>query len=223
MISRRTKAAYYFLAGPAMKVSGVAYKWLFAPRLGNVRVHLGPGQKNYMDGWINVDANFITAKCDVFANLEDYLPFHDNSINAFYSHHVIEHLSNMEGHFRDVFRCLKPGGVYRVGGPNGDAAIRKFIANDLEWFSDFPDNRTSIGGKFENFIFCRKEHLTILTQSFLLEIMNNVGFSDIKLCAPTRDTYFPNYFLDCLPFEHETNFEFPHTIIMEGVKPDNSA
>jgi hypothetical protein len=29
--------------------------------------------------------------------------------------------------------------------------------NDSGWFINFPENRQSIGGRFENFIFCRQE------------------------------------------------------------------
>jgi hypothetical protein len=53
---------------------------------------------------------------------------------------------------KDVYRSLKSRGVYRVGGPDGDTAMAKFIQGDKEWFGDFPDKRTSIGGRLENFI-----------------------------------------------------------------------
>jgi hypothetical protein len=69
--------------------------------------------------------------------------------------------------------------VIRVGGPNGDSAIRKFQKNDAAWFSDFPDKRRSIGGKFANFILCRGEHLTILTSSYA---------AAIRLPAPAMGT-----------------------------------
>lgn len=190
MISRELKAAYYFVAGIPMRASAFAYRTLFAPKVGTIRVHLGPGQKNYMKDWINVDSNIITGKCDVWADLRNKIPFRDETVSAFYSHHVIEHLPDVDAHFRDVYRCLKPGGVYRVGGPNGDSAIRNFVDNDLTWFSDFPDKRKSIGGRFENFIFCRQEHLTILTLSFLKELMGDAGFIDIKPCTPRNRNAF---------------------------------
>ena len=60
MISRRAKAALYGAAGPFMRLNGILYKHLRAPRRGVVKVHLGPGQKNYLPGWINVDANILT-------------------------------------------------------------------------------------------------------------------------------------------------------------------
>lgn len=202
-----------------MKVNGFMHRHLRYRDKGDLRVHLGPGQKNYIQGWVNVDANMFTGKCDIWADLRNALPFDDSTVVAMYSHHVVEHLHDLEFHFSDVYRCLKPGGVYRVGGPNGDSAIAKFRENDKAWFGDFPDNRKSIGGRLENFIFCRREHLTILTFSFLEEVMSRAGFINIRLCLPSKETTTPDLFHQCLLLEPESDFGFPHTIIVEGQKP----
>jgi hypothetical protein len=118
-----------------------------------------------------------------------------------------------------VHRCLKPGGIYRVAGPHGDSAIAKFVAHDAAWFYDFPDKRRSIGGRFENFIFSRQEHVTILTWSYLEEIMIDAGFTDLRVCMPIRETNYPELFADCLQKEWESDFETPHTLVIEAVKP----
>ena len=91
--------------------------------------------------------------------------------------------------------------------------------NDKSWFGDFPDKRESIGGRFENFIFCRKEHLTILTFSFLKELMCNAGFVDICTCLPIKESTAPDLFQACLQKEYESDFGNPHTLIVEGRKP----
>lgn len=218
MISRKTKAAFYLFASPFMRINSFLYRAFRKPKNAFIRVHLGPGQKNYISSWINVDANIFTGKCDIWSDLRYKLPFPDLSIDAIYSHHVVEHLPNLKAHFSDVYRCLKPGGVYRVGGPNGDTAIQKFIDKDTKWFSDFPDNRNSIGGRFENFIFCRQEHLTILTFSYLEEIMTSVGFTNIRQVLPTRETNYPDFYTECLHFEFESDFEYPHTLLVEAEK-----
>jgi len=219
VLSRKAKATFYAAASPLMKINGIFYHYLRAPKRGALKVHLGPGQNNYIEGWINVDANMFTGKCDVWADLRNPLPFHSETVDAIYSHHVIEHLPNIHFHFREVYRCLKPGGVYRVGGPNGDSAIAKFTENDVNWFSDFPDKRASIGGRLENFIFCGQEHLTILTHSYLEEIMTTAGFTGLRLCNPMKETHFPELFRECLLKEYESDFDAPHTLIVEGVKP----
>jgi predicted SAM-dependent methyltransferase len=220
MLSHKAKRTFYIVAGPLMRANGWIYRYFRAPRHGTLRVHLGPGQKNYIPGWINLDANMFTAKCDVWADFRNGLPFRDATVDSAYSHHVLEHLPDLAFHFEDIFRCLKPGGVYRVGGPNGDAAMKKYLENELNWFSDWPDHRRSIGGRLENFLFCRQEHLTILTPSYLDEMMTEAGFTGTQVCRPSLDTGFPDLFGECLAHEHESDFECPHTLIVEAVKPN---
>ena len=207
-----------------MRVNGALYRSFRAPRGGPVKVQLGPGQKNYLPGWYNVDANIFTGKCDVWADLRNPLPFRPETVDVFYSHHVIEHLPDLPFHFQEMYRCLKPGGVFRVGGPNGDMAIRKFAEGDLAWFSDFPDRRRSLGGRFENFIFCRQEHLTILTASWLEEVAAGAGFVDLNVRRPAVETGLPE-FIDQVVLDHEPEWdpEHPHTLVLEGRKPPTNA
>jgi predicted SAM-dependent methyltransferase len=193
---------------------------------GRVRVHLGPGQKKYLKGWINVDANFLTAKCDIWADLRDPLPFPDGSVDAFYSSHVIEHLPDhlLPFHFEEMHRCLKPGGCIRVGGPNGDAAIRQYLAGDIQWFSDFPDKRVSVGGRLANFILCRGEHLSILTPSYIFEIAFGQGFDSLRCCRPETETNYPQIF-DELVLQSEWGDcpTAPHTLVVEAEKPQSTS
>jgi predicted SAM-dependent methyltransferase len=222
MISRGLRASYYALFRHPMRLNALRHR-VFPSHRGNTKVQLGPGQKNYIDGWLNVDANFLTAKIDIWADISGKLPFRDGSVDAFYSHHVIEHLPDqtLPFHFADMFRCLRNGGVIRVGGPHGDSAIRKFQENDAAWFSDFPDKRRSIGGKFANFILCRGEHLTILTSSYMTEIASEAGFQDITFCKPIIQTNFPAIFDQRVTStEWESTPEVPHTLLMEARKPE---
>lgn len=205
-----------------MKLNAAIYRRFRAPTEGRVLVHLGPGQTKYLPGWINVDANFLTAKCDVWADLRNPLPFRDSSVDAIYSHHVIEHLpdTSLAIHFRDIYRCLKPRGVLRIGGPNGDAAIERFRQKDSAWFSDFPDARKGLGGRLNNFLLCRNEHLTILTFSWIEELAREAGFQELFVCRPITETRFPNLFdQTVLSMEWESTPDCPHTLIVESQKP----
>ena len=206
-----------------MRLNGWIRRHFRAPRAGSggVRVHLGPGQRNYLQDWINVDANFVSAKIDVWADLRNPLPFPDASVDAFYSHHVIEHLpdARLPFHFAEMYRCLKPGGVIRVGGPNGEMAAKKLIERDIAWFSDFPDNRASVGGRYANFILCRGEHLTILTPSYLTEIAEGAGFQGVVVCRPVTETNYPNRIdQQVLDQEWESTPDEPHTLLIEAQK-----
>lgn len=219
MLSRRAKALFYVVVGPLMRMNGLIYRHCRAPKTGKVKVHLGPGQAHYIDGWLNVDANMFTGKCDLWADLRNPLPFRDNTADAFYSHHMIEHLPDIRAHLREVYRCLKPEGIYRVAAPNGDSAIAKFVEKDKEWFPGFPDDRRSLGGRLENFIFCRGEHLTIVTYSMMKEYMEDVGFKEILVRKPVQETGDSTLFGDCLLHEHESDYAVPHTLVIEARKP----
>ncbi len=218
MLTRAAKAAFYRVAGPAMWVNGHVHKAIRAPRTGDLKLHLGPGRKNYLPGWVNLDANVWSGKADVWADLRNPLPFHDNSALAAYSHHMIEHLPNLSAHFQDVFRTLRSGGVYRVGGPNADTAMREYIAGNTAWFSSWPDDRRSVGGRLENFLMCRGEHLTLLTPSFLRELLEDAGFVEIEDHVPSQTTGAPDLFGDCLAKERAEDAETGRTLILEARK-----
>jgi len=201
-----------------MRINGMIYR-AFRHPTAPVRVHFGPGKKRYLEGWINLDANFITAKIDLWANLLDPLPFRDSSVELFYSFHVIEHLPDayLPQHFKDMYRCLKPGGGVRVGGPDVGNACRKYLEGDLDWFSDFPDRRESIGGRFTNFVFCQGEHLTALSHSYLRELAQEAGFTDIRFCIPSRESDLIGP--EVMAMEEESDLSCPHSIVMEARKP----
>jgi len=226
MLGRRVKEAYYLAAGPAMRLNSLIYRAFRAPRTGVVRAHLGPGQKNYLPGWFNVDANLFTAKIDIWADLRARLPFRNESVDIFYSHHVIEHFADnlLPRHFDELFRCLKPGGAIRIGGPNGDAAIRKFIEGDAKWFGDFPDKHESIGGRLVNFLLCRNEHLTILTESYLRELISSAGFVNVQARVSRIETGFPQWIDEAVfSIEWDDPSDIPHTLIIEASKPGGAA
>jgi predicted SAM-dependent methyltransferase len=205
-----------------MLINGFLYKRFRCPTAG-LKVHLGPGQRDYLRGWLNVDANIISAKLDLWADLRNPLPFREGSVEIFYSHHVIEHLADvtMVEHLRQMFQALRSGGGIRIGGPHAGNACRKYLAGDLSWFPPFPQQRESIGGRFANFVFCAGEHLTALDETYLAENATKVGFTDIRFCKPGVDTCLSDLGIDdvVLSSELENDYEFPHTVIMEARKP----
>lgn len=56
----------------------------------------------------------------VMANLED-LPLPPASVDTFTANMVVEHVADPERFLREVYRCLKPGGVFIFHTPNADS------------------------------------------------------------------------------------------------------
>ncbi|MCC5637240.1 methyltransferase domain-containing protein [Nostoc sp. CHAB 5844] len=225
MIPRALKSFYYFLLQYPMHFNGWLYKTIKCPTSG-LKVHLGPGQQNYLPGWVNLDANFLTSKIDLWADLNSPLPFRDGSVDIFYSHHVLEHLpdSLLQKKFEEMFKALRSGGGIRIGVPHLGNACRKYLEKDFAWFSEFPERRDSIGGRLTNFIFCAGEHLTALDESYLAELATKVGFVDINFCIPSKETNFSELGIDSkvLHLEPESDLYCPHTVILEARKPQHN-
>jgi predicted SAM-dependent methyltransferase len=189
----------------------------------HLRVHLGCGQVHYLNGWLNVDGNILSARPDLWIDLTHGLPFPDNSVQVFYSHHVLEHLTaeQIAGLFREMFRCLEPGGGVRVGVPHAGNAYRMYVEGRHDWFSDFPQKRRSLGGRCSNFLLCANEHLCLLDFSYLEELLTKAGFVGLKECLPSRESSLVG--AEVLQREGESNFDIPHTLIIEAKKPSPPA
>lgn len=203
-----------------MRANAAVYRRLRCPHSG-LRVHLGPGQGNYLEGWLNVDANFLTARTDLWADFSKTLPFRDESVDVIYSHHVIEHLRDPDRHFAEMFRVLRPGGAIRVCAPHLGNACRKYLEGDSSWFFDFPETRRSVGGRFANFIFCVGEHVTALDETYLKELAEDAGFDDIAFCLSARETTLARLGIgkDVFAKEDKDDPSCPHTVVLEAVKP----
>lgn len=87
-------------------------------RAGPLKIHLGCGATR-KEGWVNVD--LLGDPVDIAWNLDRPLPFRSSVADAVFLEHVLEHFTVPAG-FRllsEVRRVLKPGGVARIGVPDG--------------------------------------------------------------------------------------------------------
>ncbi len=65
-------------------------------------------------------------------------PIPNNSFNAVYSSHCLEHLTMDAIRFSigQIFRVLKPGGIFRLTVPDIDPAYEAYLRFDLTWFEE---------------------------------------------------------------------------------------
>lgn len=108
-------------------------------RIGNSinRLNVGCGRRFHED-WINVDlepADASVIACDITRGL----PFDDNSLDAVYHSHVLEHLSPTAGQqlIAECYRVLRPGGVLRIVVPDLEQIAKLYLeAHQNAWRED---------------------------------------------------------------------------------------
>ena len=106
------------------------------------------------DGWLNLDHPSTRysneqAKIDVPHDLMsgESIALNDNTLKAAYTSHTIEHISDeyVEQTFKEVYRMLEPGGVFRVTCPDSDRLYKAYVNGDKEyltsWVFPHPDGR----------------------------------------------------------------------------------
>jgi predicted SAM-dependent methyltransferase len=89
-------------------------------------LHLGCNE-HVLAGWINADLNPRNKDCLALDATKPF-PLADESLDAIFSEHMIEHISFDDGAFmlRECWRVLKPGGRIRITTPNLPFLIRLY-------------------------------------------------------------------------------------------------
>jgi predicted SAM-dependent methyltransferase len=84
---------------------------------GSMRLHLGCGATSLKD-WVNID--LFGTRANLYWDLRKPLPFPDQSVEAIFHEHLLEHLSYDEGlaFSRECRRVLKADGIIRVAVPD---------------------------------------------------------------------------------------------------------
>ncbi|MBT0962321.1 class I SAM-dependent methyltransferase [Denitromonas iodatirespirans] len=114
----------------------------------------------------------------VFHDLGRSLPFHERSVDFFYSSHFFEHLfkKDAERLLRDCHRALRDGGVIRIAVPDLAYAVSLYQVGDVKKMLDdyfFVDDLSSYLAR----------HKYMYDFELLAEALARAGFRDIKRCA----------------------------------------
>lgn len=107
-------------------------------------LNLGCGNR-FHPAWINVD--FVSTGAGVIAhNLNEGIPFPDNSFDVVYHSHVLEHFAKDDapGFLKECYRVLKPGGIIRMVIPDLEQIVRVYLlaleeaeAGSQEWQQNY--------------------------------------------------------------------------------------
>lgn len=93
-------------------------------------LHLGCGSHRFAD-FLNTDS-FANKAVDLNIDLRFPLPLESGRWKGIYAHHVLEHISyeHAQKLFRECFRLLKAGGIFRVAVPDGELFLRLYAGGD---------------------------------------------------------------------------------------------
>ncbi len=186
------------------------------------KVNLGCG-RNVIEEWINIDKSWnialskhhflkllfyklrIISRVAYEANwsgknilrhdIRKKLPFKDKSVNYVYCSHVLEHLTREDAQkvCQDVYKILKPGGVFRVVVPDLKLLTSKYINGDKSFFGD---SKEPIADNFINYVWRIKEkrshtffenlfidyHKWMYDFESLSHLLRNSGFEEVSEC-----------------------------------------
>lgn len=91
---------------------------------------------HYAQGWTNTDVwESDTTKPDVRVTLGEPYPFDDNTFDAVYMGHVLEHLpwKDVPAFLKDIQRIAKPGAQFLVVGPDVYKTIKLWSSGAQPW------------------------------------------------------------------------------------------
>jgi len=220
LLHQRYKDIVFWGIGKATLPNYFARKCLNRVRSSNGarHLHLGCGPK-YLPGFVNIDANPFN-KIDLWLFIRNGLPFPASSADSIYSTHMFEHCypDELRQLLKECLRVLRPGRGIRLVVPSLTSAIVAYRQKRPEWFSDYPRNFDSLGGRFSNFVFCDGQHRTAFDLSYFDEILRAAGFRDVEESAEGRSRLYKE---SVPPYEPTDSRELPHSLYVEAFKPGN--
>jgi predicted SAM-dependent methyltransferase len=142
---------------------------------GDAWLNIGGSAKK--DGWkvLNIQPG---AHVDHAGDVRDLTRFADQSWDAVYASHTLEHLGyqkQLPAVLNEINRILRPGGKLFVSVPDLDTLCRLFVHEDASAKDRFHLMRMMFGGQLDEHDF----HFVGLNQEILAEYLFGAGFQDI--------------------------------------------
>jgi predicted SAM-dependent methyltransferase len=177
----------YFLT--CMKTKFMLYKNFKKANLlvqhGNsIKINIGSGSVRGINGWITLD---LSDNADIFWNLNQKMPFPDNSVDMIYSSHLFEHFlyPKIIEIMGDCYRILKPDGVFSIAVPNARLYIEGYFDKS---FNPLPQDIYQPAFHYNSRIdfinytaYMGGEHKHMFDEENLLAILRKVGFKNVEL------------------------------------------
>lgn len=149
-----------------------------------VRIYVGCGYVRF-DGWVHLDRD-NAAKPDLVWDVGWGLPLEDNSADAIYSEHFLEHLplDVAKTFLSECHRCLRDGGTLRTAMPSLEALLE--ARKKTDWKSEFEFLQwphyagVKTHAELMNIVFRHFQHAWIYDLEELRRRLADAGFSTIR-------------------------------------------
>lgn len=182
-------------------------------------LYIGCGHDR-MEGFIHVEINLGKNKSgmpDIVADISDYIPFPDNSVDLIFSRDTMEHLTYAEfvNCLIECHRILKKGGCVRMVVPNFDIMIKQYFdkVHDLNMRSPGMPNENYADTFIGRILYF--DHRYLHNFNTLSRALKKAGFEQARECLPGDSK------IECTRpqlLKAETNL--PREIIVEAMKLD---
>ena len=158
-------------------------------------LHLGASDK-ILSGWLNSDLE--PTNNNMYLDATKRFPFADASLDFVFSEHFIEHIDRPDGErcMREIYRCLKPGGVMRVASPNLSRYVDLFRANleprEIEYLRRFQEkfHLSAISPCLAlNHLVYNWGHRFLYDESELVSLIRSAGFRAVSPTAVGKSDY----------------------------------
>jgi predicted SAM-dependent methyltransferase len=169
------------------------------------RLHLACGT-NVMPGWANVDLEGPRAviKLDLTAPL----PVPDDTLEAVYSEHFIEHIERAQAQrlLAECHRVLKPGGVLRISTPDLRTIVDHYVAGRVDFWHDM-HWRPETPARMLNESMREWGHRFLYDADELLAALRAAGFQRVERQAWRASAHPDLAGLECRPDHGELIYE----------------
>lgn len=149
------------------------------------KLHIGCSSR-LLPGWLNTDVELH--KGVAYLDCTKPFPFDSNTLSFVFCEHFIEHLEREQGAacLREVHRCLKPGGVFRLATPDLDRFVGLFAPTLDDEQRQYLQKFTGMFGLQDgnacetlNFVMHSWGHKFLYTRAQLASSLSAAGFSRI--------------------------------------------